>query len=489
VDAIVAVLTVLAAVAAIVQTIVTLVERSERKRLGQIGRPQSNRENSSPTWRPPLRSERPVDQEFVDRPAEAPRSLRHPRKKAEGKDYETQSLAGSLPPFDPDSFAANSRSGLAYFFGFIGAFIYRKSPSEKVRFHAAQSLWIDILAVVYFVVAMILISIYIAIRYPGTGHQIPSGDPVMWAWTLTSLVGPPVIHITLAVLAMTGRNPRIPLVWKIAATMSARQEERLASDEQPPPKKSLGGHELPLPGQPAVKDYRDDDVRNHRPSRDASMQTDEDVCDHAERSNVQSLQQVSPRRPRAGEVVQQIAREASWDLFRTERGNEEGSHVTFISYKWLYWLLTILVLILDFFVLIGMFTFTSLGARIIGGIFAALLIFLAIGFGGMAKSPIRLEIGAQGVQLFARSGTTWLPWEVIERIDIKKIGGIPYLVTWLRYSDVFPDFDAFGGGPRFLPKIDALAVCSLSVLHAPRHQIMRALRTYGGRSVGQLPKD
>jgi hypothetical protein len=149
VSAIVAVLTVLAAVAAIVQTIVTLVERSERKRLEQTGRPQSNYVNSSPTWRPPLKNEKPADQEFVD-PAAEPHSLHYLRNRAGKNDYgHHRPLPSSLPPFDPDIFAANSRSSLAYIFGFVGGLVYRKSPSGRVRFHATQSLWIDIFAVLY----------------------------------------------------------------------------------------------------------------------------------------------------------------------------------------------------------------------------------------------------------------------------------------------------------------------------------------------------
>jgi hypothetical protein len=349
-------------------------------------------------------------------------------------------------------------------------------------------LWIDIFAVLYLVIAMILIAVYIAIRYPGSGsHQIPSDDPVMWAWALTSLVGPPLIHVVLAILTMMGKNPRVPLVWKIAATVAARQEERLASDGQPPQMQFPKGHKLPMAERPAVEEDREADAREHRPSIHASMQTDENDHGHTGPSTIQSLQQVSASRGPAREVVRPINHEARWDPLCAERGNKEGSYATFSSYKWLYGILTALVLILGLLLLVIMFESTSLSARIVSGICAAFLIFLAIGFGGMAKSPIRLEIGSCGVQLFARSGTTWLPWEVIEKIDIKKVGGIPHLVAWLRYSDIFPVFDTFGGGPRFLPEINAIAVCSLSILHTPRHQVARALRIYGGSSTEELP--
>jgi hypothetical protein len=138
-----------------------------------------------------------------------------------------------------------------------------------------------------------------------------------------------------------------------------------------------------------------------------------------------------------------------------------------------------LMLLLSFLVVVLLLVTTSLGGKIFGGIFVAFLIFLSIGFGRMAKSPIRLEIGSRGVQLYARSGTTWLPWEVIDAIAVKKIVGTPHLVAWIHDPNRFPEFDTLGGGPRFLPKLNAIDICSLSVLHAPLHQIVQALHTYG----------
>jgi hypothetical protein len=411
---------------------------------------EQNYETASPTWRPALRSEKRVNQQLANHPVKSSSSPHYLHKETSEKN-----LAGSATPSGLDDFAVNRQSSRAYFFGFVGGLIYRGSPSEKVRFHAAQSRWIDIFAVVYFVIAMILTIIYLAIRYPGPGpHEIAPNDPVMWAWTLTALLGPPITHITLAILALLGKNPRIPLVWKIAATVSARQRESLTSDGEKLLTQSPMGQDLSSPERPTAEDARSLSGRYRPLSRPA------------------------------GEVCQSTDHEFGWDFFRTDRGNEEGSYVAFTAYKWPYWVLVFLVLIIDLFAIVAIFTSPSLGVKIFSGISATFLTFLLIGFGGMAKSPIRLEIGSRGVQLFARSGTTWLPWEAIEKIAIKRITGIPHLVAWLHYSNIFPDSDALGGGPRFLPKINAIAICSLSVMHAPRHQIVRALRTYGGRSAG-----
>ncbi|MCA1702041.1 MAG: hypothetical protein LC808_01720 [Actinobacteria bacterium] len=356
-----------------------------------------------------------------------------------------------------------------------------------MRFHAAQSLWVDISAVVYFVISMILIAVYVAIRYPEPHPQIAPDDPVMWTWALTALVGPPVIHVILAILTMTGRNPRIPLVWKIAATIATRQKERaahqegrLASDEEPHPINSPRWNKPPpLSEKSTATDDSSAKAREHHAPNYTPRQTDDNNYEHTKQSRIQALQNTSTPQ-HTEEIVQLTGRDPEWNPFRTGRGNDERSHVAFTSYKWLYGILAILVLIFSLLLIVGIFASTSLGGKIIYSVLAVFLIFIAIGFVGIVKSPIRLEISSRGIQLFARSGTTWLPWEVVETVTIKRIGGVFHVVAWLPYSDVFPQFDSWGGGPRYIPKINAIAVCSLSVLRAPRHQVVRALRTYAG---------
>ena len=106
--------------------------------------------------------------------------------------------------------------------------MFWKNPSAKVRFHAAQSLWTGILAILYFIMGLILTGIYIVLRYGDTqGQEVSASDLVVFLYMLTSLAGPPLVYLTCAILAIAGRNPRIPFVWKIAATASARWEERL----------------------------------------------------------------------------------------------------------------------------------------------------------------------------------------------------------------------------------------------------------------------
>lgn len=193
------------------------------------------------------------------------------------------------------------------------------------------------------------------------------------------------------------------------------------------------------------------------------------------------------QRPAARRIPTQppVAPAVPWNVVRADRGNQEGAYVTFEAHRRLYWVVVALNIAL-IFVLSILATASDLSGigKFFAGLVAAVVLILTVGFANMARSPVRLEVGAQGVQVFARSETTWIPWEVIERIDIVPVQGHQYIVAWCRGADMFPEFDSFGGGPRFLPKLGAIAICPISVLRTRRHLVARALRMYGGNRVG-----
>ncbi|GAA4212573.1 caspase family protein [Microbispora amethystogenes] len=173
-----------------------------------------------------------------------------------------------------------------------------------------------------------------------------------------------------------------------------------------------------------------------------------------------------------------------WDVFRASRGNESGNYTIFHGRRHMYWTLSILTTILGLLsCLIAATAQLSLIVKIPLAILGLFLLVLIFGFLQMARSPVRLEIGSQGIQLFARSGTTWIPWEFVSAVDIERANGNDHIVVWLNEADIFPDFDTFGGGPQFIPKMGAIALCSINVLSASRHQIARTLWAYGGESV------
>lgn len=204
-----ALLGVVASIAGIVQTVVVIIERAERKR-------QELQTTTSDD-----RSSGAGDQA-------APR---------------VDSAAFSIEaPWNPDLVSSSWRSALAYLLGFVGGLIFRRDHRPQVRFHAVQSILIDIVAVVYFVVSLVLVGVYGSIRYQGA--EIPSSDVVMWTWALASLLGPPALHLLLTILALTGRNPRIPLLWKVAASVTARPATDAGParpvSSQPRPRRSQG---------------------------------------------------------------------------------------------------------------------------------------------------------------------------------------------------------------------------------------------------------
>jgi uncharacterized membrane protein len=202
----------------------------QERPIAQVPPTQSDGPAPGPQARPPAPS--------LDRPAlPEERRARFVQKEAvpqpppmqsgdQVRNWHQQHLPSPANSLDPDNFAVAWRASLSYLLGFVGALIFRKDTRQEVRFHAVQSLWIDILAVIYFFTALTLLVIYVILRYPDPEAEIPANDPVMWVWVLTVMLGAPLAHLTLSIAAIMGRHPRIPLVWRIAATVTVRQEEQ-----------------------------------------------------------------------------------------------------------------------------------------------------------------------------------------------------------------------------------------------------------------------
>jgi hypothetical protein len=177
-----------------------------------------------------------------------------------------------------------------------------------------------------------------------------------------------------------------------------------------------------------------------------------------------------------------------WQVSRRDRGNRQGEYVAFHGRSGIYWAIVgTNVLLITVLAIVIAVPETSIMAKVIVGVIEVFLLAVTIGFGKMASAPIRLEIGAQGIQVFARSDTSWFPWHVLDRAEVMRLEGSNlHLVAWCAGANMFPEFDGYGGGPRFLPRLGAVAVCPINVLRARRHLIVRALHTYGGNRVGVL---
>ncbi|MBM0232478.1 restriction endonuclease [Micromonospora sp. STR1_7] len=169
-------------------------------------------------------------------------------------------------------------------------------------------------------------------------------------------------------------------------------------------------------------------------------------------------------------------------LSRADRGNPPGEYAAFAASSGMYWTVvginTLLIILLA---IIIPTTDIPLVAKALIGLFAAFLVLATVGFANMARNPTKLEIGRNGIQVYSPSGPYWFPWQVLNRVEMMRLeGGTRHLVGWCTNPELFPESVSLGGGPRFLPKLKAVAICPLNVLHARRHLVARALQTYGG---------
>ncbi|HEY1177878.1 MAG TPA: hypothetical protein VGF17_17110 [Phytomonospora sp.] len=117
-------------------------------------------------------------------------------------------------------------------------------------------------------------------------------------------------------------------------------------------------------------------------------------------------------------------------------------------------------------------------ARAVLAAVAVLVCMAALGALQSARSPIRLEIGEQGVQFFGRKRTAWFPWEAVQVVTVQNVGAIPHLTIACPGAAAFPRSDVGNTGPRYIPKLDRVAVVSLNNLKADRAEIVGALRAF-----------
>jgi Caspase domain len=175
----------------------------------------------------------------------------------------------------------------------------------------------------------------------------------------------------------------------------------------------------------------------------------------------QTLPSMSRHRPRGG-----------------PQRNMGVEHVTFHQYRVLYVIAAVLSALLATVLAFLPFTESSTLARLLWVGLVVLALFFSYVFAKFARFPISLDIGARGIELFHRRGWVWLPWSTIERVEVVRYQGHSLIVSWFKDSDDFPDFDTLGGGPHFVPKLGGAVLCSVGVLHAPRQEIVRAIRYF-----------
>lgn len=167
-----------------------------------------------------------------------------------------------------------------------------------------------------------------------------------------------------------------------------------------------------------------------------------------------------------------------WDPQQSLRGNPAGQYVTFEGRQGIYWVLVAILMLIAVLATAG-----AIGGgavlRVACVVFVAIDVALIIGFWRLAMRPVRLEVGAIGVQTFFPRNSAWMPWELIDRIDVVRVDGNLGIVAWSRHAAVYPTAGEGGMGAHYVPPLGAVTLCPLGPLRAGRRDVVRALQFYG----------
>lgn len=138
---------------------------------------------------------------------------------------------GPAPAVNTGRTVASFQGILAYLFGLLGAVPCLLVRRQDVRYHALQSIGIDVLAILYTIVFTV-VGVTWQLAHNG-GNPLPSNDPVLnvgvAGFFLVELL--PRFYCVLQILRV--RPARVPLVWRYAATIAARVKQ-LPDDRAPP---------------------------------------------------------------------------------------------------------------------------------------------------------------------------------------------------------------------------------------------------------------
>jgi hypothetical protein len=183
--------TVAGGVAAVVATILTLVDRRRARR---------DRASSSPAAPPPV-----------------PVSTSAPQPMLEAAPY---AWGQPVPALDTGKIVADLLAITAYVFGLLAALPLVLVRRRMVRYHALQSIGIDVLTVGYLLAGTVVGVGWGIVRYGA--DPIPTNDPVLTAFVAGIFVVELLPRFYCVLQILRDRPARVPLVWRLAATISAR---------------------------------------------------------------------------------------------------------------------------------------------------------------------------------------------------------------------------------------------------------------------------
>jgi hypothetical protein len=200
--------TVAGSVAAVVAVILTLVDRRQDRRRRESEAPP-------PEALPPASTAPPVPVAQPQQPM---------------LEIAPDAWGQPVPAIDTREAANDFLSILAYVLGLLGALPLLLSRQRTVRYHALQSIGIDVLTLGYLVAGTIVGVTWSFIRY-GT-DPMPNSDPVLNAFVGGIFIVELLPRFYCVLQILRNRPARIPWVWRMAATLAARR--------RPPPPPSPG---------------------------------------------------------------------------------------------------------------------------------------------------------------------------------------------------------------------------------------------------------
>jgi uncharacterized membrane protein len=203
--------TVAGSVAAVVAVILTLVDRRRDRR---------RRESEAP---PPASAAPPVPVAQPQQPIleAAPDAWGQP-----------------VPAIDTREAANDFLSILAYVLGLLGTVPLLLSRRRTVRYHALQSIGIDVLTLGYLVAGTVVGVTWSFIRYGS--DPMPNNDPVLNAFVGGIFVVELLPRFYCVLQVLRNRPARVPGVWRMAATLAARRRP-----PPPPPPPGAWGQRPP----------------------------------------------------------------------------------------------------------------------------------------------------------------------------------------------------------------------------------------------------
>jgi hypothetical protein len=129
----------------------------------------------------------------------------------------------SAPALDPRLVLHVLLSFLAYLFGTLVSLPLLLVPSRTVRYHALQSIGIDVLTFLWLIAGVVVGTFYVLVRFGGESSEpLPGNDPYVNVIVFGFFVVELLPRFYCLIQVVRRRPARVPLVWRLAASIAGR---------------------------------------------------------------------------------------------------------------------------------------------------------------------------------------------------------------------------------------------------------------------------